>query len=101
LTGVWRHDKNGRHLQLNEDWTYRYASDIVWIEKAPREFGEYQLEETLFTLIPSNESYDCKDQLGSYQVELTGEDHIQFVLQEDACQIRANGHEGSWSRVEP
>jgi len=106
LAGVWRHDKSGRHLQLNEDGTYRYASAAAWLEQAPREVGQYQLEGTTLTLIPSDESRDCKGQPGSYQVELIGEDQLQFVLQEDACQLRASGstgtgHAGTWSRVEP
>jgi hypothetical protein len=80
LTGVWKQDKVGRHLQLNEDWAYRYASEAVWLEKAPREIRQFRLEGTLLTLIPSDESYDCKGQPGSYQVELTEEDHLQLEI---------------------
>jgi hypothetical protein len=102
LTGVWKQDEvGGRCLQLNEDGTYSAATELVWLEQAPREIGQFRLEGNLLTFITSNESYDCKGQSGSYQVELTEEDQLQLVLQDDGCQLRANGHPGTWSRVEP
>jgi len=101
LAGVWKQDKvGGRYLQLNEDGTYSAASELVWLEQAPREIGQFRLEGTTLTFITSNESYDCKGQSGSYQIELTEEGQLQLVLQEDGCQLRANGHQGTWSRVE-
>lgn len=102
LTGVWKQDEvGGRYLQLNEDGTYRVASERVWLEQAPREIGQFRLEGTLLTFTASNGSSYCRGQSGSYQVELTQEGQLLFVLQEDACQKRAYGHEGAWSRVEP
>jgi hypothetical protein len=102
LTGVWRQDKvGGRCLQLNEDGTYRVASECVWLEQAPREVGQFRFEGTLLTFNASNESSYCKGQSGSYEVELTQEGQLLMVLQEDVCQKRALGQEGAWSRVEP
>jgi hypothetical protein len=100
--GVWKQDAvGGRYLQLNENGTYRVASERVWLEQAPREIGRFRLEGTLLTFTASDESSYCKGQSGSYEVELTQEGQLQFVLQEDVCQKRAYGHEGAWSRVEP
>jgi hypothetical protein len=101
ITGVWKKDKVAPYLQLNEDGTYRLASSVPWLEKAPSEIGEFRLEGTFLTFITSDESYDCKGQSGSYEVELTEEDRLLLVLQEDACEYRVNGRPGIWSRVEP
>ncbi len=98
LIGVW--DEYGA-LQFNEDGTYRVAKGIPWLETAPAEAGEFRLEGTTLTFISSNDSQECRGQSGSYQVELTEQGQLQFVLQEDPCQIRVNYRPGSWDRVEP
>jgi hypothetical protein len=96
ITGVWKLDGSSIFLQLNEDGTYAFAEiNPTFLEKAPFEAGQFRLEGTLLTLIPSDDSHECKGQNGSYQVDLTGQDQLRFVLQEDACQLRANGHEGT------
>jgi hypothetical protein len=101
LVNVWKQDK-GIHLQFNEDGTHRFATAVHWLETAPFEVGQYQLEGTSLTFIASNESFDCTGLRGSYEVELTEEGQLQFVLQEDACEMRGVVLPARpWDRVEP
>ena len=105
LTGLWQQEKTfmGQpYLQLNEDQTYRFATAVHSLETAPFEVGQYQLEGTSLTFIASNESFGCKGLRGSYEVELTEEGQLQFVLQEDACGMRGVDLPARpWDRVEP
>jgi hypothetical protein len=101
LIGLWYDADRFEYLQLNEDGTYRVAITLGYLEADPYEVGQYQLEGTSFTFITSNESPDCTGQTGRYQVELTEQGQLQFVLQEDACQVRADEQPGSWDWVEP
>jgi hypothetical protein len=102
LTGVWKCDECPDFLQLNEDGTYAVAPiKPDFLEKAPADKGEFRLEGASFTFISSNESFICPSQAGSYQVELTELGQLQFILEEDACQERANFYPGTWSRYEP
>jgi hypothetical protein len=101
LIGIWQDAESGCFVQLNEDGTHRYAQAVPWLETAPIEVGQYRLEGTTLTFSSSNESRECKGQSGSYQVELTGQDQLQLVLQKDACQVRANYRPGPWERVPP
>jgi hypothetical protein len=103
ITGVWKRS-GAIFLQLNEDGTYAFA-DVGpdFLEKAPFDAGTFRLEGTMLTFITSDESALCAGQSGSYQVELTEEGQLQFELQEDACDSRAEGIPIplSWERVEP
>lgn len=101
LTGVWYDVDRHEYLQLNEDGAYRVALTVPRLEATPYEVGQYRLEGTLFTFITSDESPDCQGQTGRYQVELTEQGQLQFELQQDPCQARADGQPGSWDRVEP
>jgi hypothetical protein len=102
LTGLWKKSKVAPYLQLNEDGTYRFATAVHSLETAPFEVGQYQLEGTSLTFIASNESFGCKGLQGSYEVELTEEGQLQFVLQEDACEMRGVDLPARpWDRVEP
>lgn len=102
ITGVWKLDEGPDFLQLNEDGTYAVAPiKPEFLEKAPADKGEFRLEGTSFTFTSSSESFICAGQTGSYQVELTEQGQLQFELEEDACQERANFYPGTWSRYEP
>jgi len=101
LIGLWYDVDRNEYLQLNQDGTYRVAMTRGFLEADPYEIGQYRLEGTLFTFITSDESPDCKGQNGRYQIELTEQGQLQFVLQEDACQPRADEQPGPWDRVEP
>jgi hypothetical protein len=101
VIGLWYDADRNEYLQLNQDGTYRVATTVSFLEASPYEVGEFQLEGTSFTFITSNESPDCKDQTGRYQVKLTEPGQLQFVLQEDACQARADEQPGSWDRMPP
>jgi hypothetical protein len=96
LIGMWYDVDRREYLQLNEDGTYRVAMTVGFIEASPYELGQYRLEGTLFTFITSDESPDCQGQTGRYQVELTEQGQLQFELQEDPCQARADEQPGSW-----
>ena len=99
LIGIWY---GYGPLQFNEDGTYRNARAITWLETAPDDVGQFRLEGTTLTFISSNDSPNCRGQSGSYQVELTEQGQLQFVLIEDPCQPRVNRRAGrSWDRVEP
>jgi hypothetical protein len=101
LSGIWHGagPTADGYLQLNPDGTYRRA--FVVALTLPYEIGEYRLEGTLLTFIPSNQSHDCAGQSGSYQVQLTEPDQLQTALQDDPCQGRANSTRGPWERVAP
>jgi hypothetical protein len=102
LIGMWKDDDGPDFLQLNGDGTYAVAPiNPDFLEKAPVEIGEFRLEGTSITYMASSESAFCTGQTGSYQVELIEEGKLQFELQEDACQVRADSQPGSWSRYEP
>jgi hypothetical protein len=102
VTGVWKDDDGPVWLQLNEDGTYAAAAiNPDFLEEAPNQKGELRLEATSFTFITGGESVYCSDQTGSYQVNLTEQGQLQFELEEDPCQERANRFPGSWSRYEP
>ncbi len=104
LVGVWQEETivaATEYIQLNEDGTYSVANEQHWLEEAPVEIGEFRLEGTLLTFITGSESKACVGQNGSYQVELTEQGQLEFVLEEDECEIRAIGQPGLYSRVEP
>jgi hypothetical protein len=101
ITGVWKHSGPAVFLQLNEDGTYRTATSLAFLEQAPEDIGQYRLEGTSFTFIPSDETSGCKGQ-GSYELELTEQGQLQFTVQEDACEMRGIVYSSrSWDRVEP
>ena len=102
LTGVWKGHED-IHLQFNEDGTYRFAPSFNFLETAPFEVGQYQLEGESLTLAASDESFECTGLRGSYEVELTEEGQLQFVLQEDECEYRGLLvlPARPWDRVEP
>ncbi len=103
LIGIWR--TSGRtesaHYQFNEDGTYRRAGAVQWLETAPLEVGQFQLEGTVISFLTTSRNGNCPGQGGSYQIELTEPDLFQLVLQEDECQNRAIYAPGDWERVEP
>jgi hypothetical protein len=103
FTGVWRRSSGTEaYLQLNEDGTYSFAWAQQELEEAPIEIGEFRLEGTSLTFIASDESASCAGQTGSYQVELTEQGQLEFVIQEDPCWDRRHGvPTQSWDRVEP
>jgi hypothetical protein len=100
ITGVWKQED--AYTQFNEDGTYRTAYTLAFLEKAPFEVGQFRLEGTSFTFITSDESWLCPGLIGSYEVELTEQGQLQFVLQEDACEMRGIKYSAEpWDRVEP
>jgi hypothetical protein len=102
ITGVWMQEDGELYFQFNEDGTYRTAYVLAFLEKAPFEVGQFRLEGTSFTFITSDESWLCPGLIGSYEVELTEQDQLQFVLQEDACEGRGIKVPAEpWDRVEP
>lgn len=102
ITGVWKHSGPTVFLQLNEDGTYRTATSLAFLEQAPEDIGQYRLEGTSFTFIPSDETLDCKGLSGSYELELTEQGQLQFTVQEDACEMRGFVFSNRpWERVEP
>ena len=102
LTCVWK-QREDRYLQFNEDGTYRFATAVHWLDTAPLEVGQYQLEGESLTFIASNESFDCTGLRGSQAVELTEEGQLQFVLLEDECEFRGLLvlPARPWDRIEP
>lgn len=102
ITGLWKQSGPGYFLQLNEDGTYRTAHSLASLEQAPGEIGQYRLEGTSFTFIPSDETLDCKGLSGSFELELTEQGQLQFTVQEDACEMRGFVFSNRpWDRVEP
>jgi hypothetical protein len=102
LTGVWLATKTGMdYVQFNQDGTYRHAKAIPWLEMAPVEVGQFRLEGTTLTFIAGNDSQECRGQSGSYEVEMMEPGRLQLVLQEDACQYRANYRPGPRERMPP
>ena len=105
FTGRWVQSSSAVWVQFNEDGTFRAALSVADLEQRPIDLGEFRLEGTLFTFASSDESRDCAGQSGTYQVELTEEGHLQFVLEEDPCGIRASPTSGAPSgplrRIEP
>ena len=103
LTGVWKRSSGTEaYLQLNEDGAYSFARAQQELEEAPLEGGQFRLEGTSLTFITNSESEYCAGQTGSYQVELTEQGQLEFVIQEDPCWDRRHGvPTQSWDRVEP
>ena len=100
ITGVWK--QQGAYTQFNEGGTYRTANTLAFLEEAPFDVGQFRLEGTSFTFISSDESWACPGLTGSYEVELTEQGQLQFVLQEDACEMRGIKYSAEpWDRVEP
>jgi hypothetical protein len=100
MIGIWR-SPDGLYLEFNGDGTFRRAEAVPWLKTAPFEVGQFQLEGTVLTFIPSNDSQECRGQSGRYQVELTGEGQLQFELQEDECQVRGNWQPRTWDQMLP
>ncbi len=107
LTGVWCGlGPKYNCLQLNEDGTYRYANLLAWLGEWSLEIGQFQLEGTSLTLTAGEESklnIDCKGKPGSYEVELTQKDQLQFTpIDDQGCLSRASSlSSGPWDRIEP
>jgi len=102
FTGVWYIARWETYLQLNEDGRYSFADTQQELEEAPFDAGQFRLEGTLLTFITNNESELCAGQTGSYEVELTEEGQLQFVLQEDPCWERRLGLPAEpWVWVQP
>jgi len=108
LTGIWHSTgEYSPYLQLDEDGTFRVAGAAPWLETSPFEVGQFRLEGMLVTFVPTGGANACMDrrgnyQSGSYRVELTKKGQLQFILQEDPCQVRANAFpKAPWSRFEP
>jgi hypothetical protein len=102
LTGVWYFDFSETYLQLKEDGTFGFADSVQELEEAPFDAGQYRLEGTSLTFMTDNESLYCRSKTGSYEVELTEEGHLQFVLQEDPCWERRSALPAEpWVWVEP
>jgi hypothetical protein len=101
IIGVWKQEGE-TYFQLNEDGTYRTAASFAFLEQAPLEVGQFQLEGTSFTFITSDESFECTGLEGSYELELTEQGQLRFVVQEDACEMRGIVFSRRpWDRVEP
>ncbi len=90
FTGTWFQSSSGVYSQFNEDGTFRVALSVADLEDDPADLGQFRLEGTLVTFTTSDDSPNCAGQSGSYQVELTEEGHLRFVLEEDPCGLRAS-----------
>jgi hypothetical protein len=100
LTGVWHITSPWLYLLLNENGTFILTDVSNWRKPYPSYEGQFRLEGTLLTFIPSDESALCAGQTGSYQVELTEEGQLQLVLEEEQCEGRSGLPAGPWDRVE-
>lgn len=90
LIGLWHEESGDVHfLQFNEDGTFRAGSSEWATENTPYDGGQFQVEGTLITLTSNNKSSICKGQTGTYQLELTKKDQLQFTLVEDECGTRS------------
>jgi len=67
------------------------------------QIGQFQIEGTSFTLTAGEKSRYCKGKPGSYEVELTQEEQLQFTLIDDQqCFFRGQDlRSGPWARIEP
>ncbi len=106
LTGIWERREGGTLIQFNEDGTFRAAVDGARLEDNPIDLAEFRLEGTLLTFITSEGSI-CPSAQGvrttAYQVELTEEGDLRFVLQgDDPCAERTRDLGfGPWRRTSP
>jgi hypothetical protein len=101
LTGVWYMASRDLYFQLNQDGTYSFGDSQQLLEEAPFDAGQYQFEGTSLTFVTNDDSWLCSGKTGSYEVELTEEGQLRFVLQEDQCGERGSGiPSGPWDRVE-
>ncbi len=105
LAGIWERQQGDTLLQFNEDGTFRAATAAASLEDLPLDLGEFRLEGTLLTFITS-EGFICLSAQGvsaAYQVELTEEGDLRFVLQgDDPCSARARDLGfGPWRRTSP
>ncbi len=105
LAGIWERQGGSTLVQFNEDGTFRAAQAAASLEDNPIDLGEFRLEGTLLTFITS-ESSVCPSAEGvgaAYQVELTEEGDLRFVLQgDDPCAERTRDLEfGPWRRTSP
>ena len=102
FTGLWHQSSSGVYNQFNEDGTFLVALSVANLEKAPVDLGQFRLEGTRVTFTTSDESPECAGLSGSYQVELTEEGELRFVLEEDPCALRArDAPSGPLRRIEP
>lgn len=98
LTGTYFQSSASVYARFDEDGTFRVANSVAKLDENPDiDLGQFLLEGTLITLMSSDESPTCPGLSGSYQVELTEEGRLQFVLEEDPCGIRKSPTSGAAS----
>jgi hypothetical protein len=89
IVGTWSWDTASTYFQFNQDGTYRYHLYLDKLEQQPGDIGQYQVEGTTLTFISGDETRVCKPgDRGSYEIAITQEGKLQFVLQEDECSVR-------------
>ena len=98
LAGVWhrttRTDFEGEvYRQYTEDGVYRMGSSLEELEERPRVEGRFWFEGDQIVVqdafgIPGYDMCVKGEKTGKYDVELLENDHIRFVLIEDACAER-------------
>jgi ketosteroid isomerase-like protein len=101
LIGIWKPSARV-YLQFNlEDGTYRVTDSIDFSEDDIGEEGQFRLEGTLITFTCADDAPSpWAGQSATYQVELTEQGQLQFVVQEDPNSMRKGSLQRSpWSRV--
>ncbi len=107
LTGTWHlptmtGSSVAAYLQLNKDGTFRFALSQHDFENQPDDVGQFRLEGTLITFTSDEDSRTCAGQSsGTYEVELTGEDQLNFQLREEVCPDSHDLSGRSWRRGMP
>ena len=102
LVGVWYIARFDTYLQINEDGSFGFADSQPELDTAPFDAGQYRREGTALTFMTNDESELCAGETGSYEITLTKESQIEFVLQEDPCWERRMGLMAEpWVWVEP
>ena len=93
LIGAWRMEGAGYVIEFKKGGTYNVGAS---------EFGQFQLEGTLLTLAIADEASFCPGKIGTYEIEVTEEGKLNWILIEDQCGARGGVADNSlWSPISP
>ena len=97
LVGIWASQV---FCQFKDDGTFALAFSTGSFEEEPRDYGEYELIGATLSFHSSENSFDCPGVHGSYELWLTEDGRLHFILLEDTCLVRKAFLEGSFGRID-
>ncbi|MCZ6530533.1 MAG: hypothetical protein O6949_09445 [Chloroflexi bacterium] len=84
LVGVWIDRDRFTVMQFDTDGIWIIAMKFERLSTSPFSFGPYHLEGTLLTFETDEESVFCGGATGTYEVELSEQEELTFMLVDDS-----------------